>query len=86
MTWSDAAKACKEVGGLLAHPENAQENEQISQLAKGDVTWIGARSIFGFFGFRKLVWQNGTALEENYQNWGQGMPRKLANTDCVAIW
>ena len=57
---------------MLAHPENAQENEQISQLAKGNYIWIGASKTFDS---RKWVWQNGTPLEETYQNWGPGAPR-----------
>ena len=86
MTWYDAAEACRELGGMLAHPENAQENAQILQIIKGnDDTWMGASEEVGS---RKWTWQNGTPLKEGYQNWYSAEPSNdsISGRDCGHFW
>eukprot|EP00058_Branchiostoma_floridae_P003443 XP_002588931.1 hypothetical protein BRAFLDRAFT_89120 [Branchiostoma floridae] len=85
-TFSDAAVTCREDGGTLAMPRNAETNAFLISLSKAvrasHLFWIGLhdRREEGSF-----EWVDGSALG-TYSSWGPLSPRdKYGNGDCVHV-
>ena len=87
MKWSDARAVCQNLGGDLAVITSAEENEFVYELVmeKETVTetkaWIGLKRSTDD---SKWYWVDGTPLEGQYVNWGEGEPNNLmGNENCA---
>eukprot|EP00058_Branchiostoma_floridae_P007217 XP_002592705.1 hypothetical protein BRAFLDRAFT_67145 [Branchiostoma floridae] len=84
-SFSDAATTCRQHGGTLAMPRDAETNAFLRSLYKGSyfmAIW------FGLHDQRKegsFEWVDGSALG-TYSNWARGQPNNLRNQDCVTYW
>ncbi|XP_066288690.1 CD209 antigen-like protein E [Branchiostoma lanceolatum] len=82
-TFNEAAAGCREDGGTLAMPRDAETNAFLISLHKSvndnDVFWFGLhdRREEGSF-----EWVDGSALG-TYNSWAPGQPDNLGNHDCV---
>ncbi|XP_061490946.1 pulmonary surfactant-associated protein D-like isoform X2 [Rhineura floridana] len=74
--------SCSHLGGKLASPTNAAENNALQQI----VIWHNKRAILGINDMAtegKFEYLNGEVI--GYSNWAQGEPNNLGNEHCVEM-
>lgn len=87
ISWTDAAQACRSMGGYLAVISSEEELERIVDLAENygvSRVWIGCHRENG-----QLVWENGEQVD--FYRWGEGEPSVYdygdgVYEDYVMLW
>ncbi|XP_066290415.1 perlucin-like protein [Branchiostoma lanceolatum] len=82
-SFNDSAAACRNDGGTLAMPRDAETNAFLKDLYESVSTyhsfWFGLHDKRSEGNFE---WMDGTALGK-YNSWSQGQPDDWNNEDCV---
>ena len=69
LTWHEAAKKCRDMGGILASAKSAEANAFLVKLAEGKCVWLGATDEVKE---GEWLWQDGTKV--TYSNWAKHEP------------
>jgi hypothetical protein len=69
LSWTDADKKCRALGGYLASVENEEENNFLTDLAGGLFVWIG-----GLKDKKSNLWKWSNGSPFKYTKWQMGQP------------
>lgn len=82
MSWTDADKLCKDIGGHLISITSQGESEEIAKyINENNRYWIGLSDTAKEGTF---VWSSGESF--SYNNWSAGQPDNSNNEDYIELW
>ncbi len=82
MSWTDADKLCKNIGGHLISITSQGESEEIAKyINENNRYWIGLSDTAKEGTF---AWRNGESF--NYNNWADGEPNNKGDEDYVELY